>query len=158
MAVMAIIFILAGMMVVVADGIRRRVRVERTNAILDVLATACEGYWTLHHDYPFTTPADVGLPNSDENVNVAYVYLLGKPRQPGPLISVNESWFEKIDRNVRGPDGRTLYRVVDGFGNFVMVKRALQAHDVKSHVRVISAGPDGDFGTVEDNLERYVAR
>ncbi|KPJ55517.1 MAG: hypothetical protein AMS16_04135, partial [Planctomycetes bacterium DG_58] len=80
MTVVAIIFILAGMIIVVAGGIRRRVRVERTNVILDMLATACERYWTIDHDYPLTTAGDVGLPDTLENRNIAYVYLLSKLR------------------------------------------------------------------------------
>ena len=158
MTVVAIIFILAGMMVVVADGVRRRVRVERTNAILDVLATACERYWTIDHDYPLTTAGDVGLPDTLENTNVAYVYLLSKPRQLEPLLSVQGAWFEKAQVGTPGPDGRTLYRVVDGFGNVIRVERPVQDADANAYIRLISAGPDGDLGTAADNLERTIRR
>ncbi|KPL04728.1 MAG: hypothetical protein AMK75_00730 [Planctomycetes bacterium SM23_65] len=158
MTVVAIIFILAGMIIVVAGGIRRRVRVERTNVILDMLATACERYWTIDHDYPLTTAGDVGLPDTLENRNIAYVYLLSKPRRAQPPLSVEGGWFEKARVGTAGPDGRTLYRVVDGFGNVIRVERPVQHADANVHIRLISAGPDGDLGTTEDNLERTIRR
>lgn len=158
MTVIAIIFVLAGVMMVAAAGIRNRPRIERTHVILDVLVTGCERYWTACHDYPYTTAAAVGLPDSIENTNVAYVYLLSGPRQPEPMVSVEGCWFEAMTGNPTGPDGRMLFRVVDGFGNVIQVERPLQSNDVDTYVRLISAGPDEDLATTEDNLERYVRR
>ena len=158
MVVVAIIFALAGIMMAAADAARRNARKKRSEAILDVLATACEGYWTLYHDYPYTTAAAVGLSDSTENVNVAYVYLLSKPRHPEPLISVRQRWFRKIDEDIKGPDGRTLYKVVDGFQNVIKVVRPTQYYYVNTYIKLVSAGPDGDMDTVEDNLQRYVKR
>jgi len=172
MAVIAIIFVLAGIMMAAAGKAREIARRKRSEAILDIVATACERYWTLNHDYPYPNPDAIGLGSIDtfrsayyendewsvEGYNVALVWMLSQPRHPEPLLSTHERWFEKIKHNVKGPDGRTLFKVVDGFGNVIKVQRPQQYYYVNTYIKLISPGPDGDFDATEDNLERYIKR
>ncbi|HUW55704.1 MAG TPA: type II secretion system protein [Planctomycetota bacterium] len=171
MAVIAIICVLAGIMMAGAGKAREIAKRRRTEAILDVLATACERYWTLYHDYPYPNPDSVGLGGdaafrseyysggwSTEGYNVTLVWMLSQPRQPEPLIALQERWYEKTEKDLKGPDGRNLYRVVDGFGNVIKVDRPIQYYYVNTYVKLVSSGPDGDFDETEDNLERYIKR
>ena len=171
MAVIAIIMALAGIMMAGAGKAREIARRKRSEAILDILATACERYWTLYHDYPYPNPDSVGLGASDpfrtayysgewtdEGYNVTLVWMLSQPRQPEPLIALQERWFEKTKDDLTGPDGRKLYRVVDGFGNVIKIERPSQYDYVNTYVKLISPGPDGDLDKTEDNIERYIKR
>lgn len=189
MAVIAIIFALAGIMMAAADAARRSARKKRSEATIEVLATGCEAYWTIYRDYPYPNPDSVGLgaiqafrdeyydgDNSiwtTEGYNVTLVWMLSRPRQPEPLISVQQRWFKKIDKDVKGPDGRTLYKVVDGFQNVIKVERPSQYYYVNTYVRLISAGADGEFGEpgpdgvwgteddtepARDDIRRYIKR
>jgi len=180
--VIAIIMSLAAMLMAVADAARRAARKEKSNAVLDVLATACERYWSLCHDYPYPNPDYVGIGANtlgvngafrnayykggwtDEGYNVALVYILSQPRTPEPLINVQQGWFKKTTPDMTGPDGRRLYKIVDGFGNVIRVERPAQSSVVYVFVQLTSAGPDGEFGAdvndpkSKDNLVRYVRR
>ena len=170
MAVIAIIFVLAGIMMAGAGKVREIARRKRGEAILDILATACERYWTLYHDYPYPNPDSVGMGDafraayregdtwSVEGYNVTLVWMLSLPRQPQPLVSTHERWYEKIGHDITGPDGRQLYKVVDGFQQVIKVVRPAQYYYVNTYVKLISPGPDGDFDTTEDNAEKYVRR
>jgi prepilin-type N-terminal cleavage/methylation domain-containing protein len=182
MIVIAIIMTLAALLMSVADAARRRARMDKTNAILDLLATACERYWSLYHDYPYPNPDFVGIGSNtlganaafraayysggwqDGGFNVALVYMLSVPRTPEPLINLMQGWFKKTTPDMTGPDGRRLYQVLDGFGNVIRVDRPAQTYAVNTYVKVISAGADGKFGAddndvlAKDNLSRYVRR
>ena len=156
---------------------RIRARKERSKATLNLLAAACERYWTVYHDYPYPNPDYVGLaalggfPDykdgtewSDLAQNVALVYLLSKPRHPEPMVSIRQAWFRKIPEEVQGPDGRPLYKVVDGFDTPIKVVRPYKSasHYVETYMRLISAGPDEKFDDEpkdeEDNEEVYIKR
>jgi hypothetical protein len=182
MIVIAIIMTLAALLMAAADAARRRARMDRSNAILDLLATGCERYWSLYHDYPYPNPDFVGVGTNtlganaafrsayysggwkDEGYNVALVYILSQPRTPEPLINLMQSWFKKTDPDMTGPDGRRLYKVVDGFQNVIRVERPAQSYAVYVFVRLTSAGADGAFGAdandplSKDNLSRYIRR
>lgn len=181
LAVMAIIAILAGMIVAGAGMARKRSRIERTNAILNVLATGCERYWGTYHDYPYPDPDAVGLGDvlresssgdlylefwdgsnwTEKARNVALVYELSRPRQPRPFIDTLKPGFEKTDRGLHGPDGRTLFWAVDGFDKLIRVDRPVSDYE-KGYIEFLSPGPDGEFGDSipkykKDNLEMRVS-
>jgi prepilin-type N-terminal cleavage/methylation domain-containing protein len=150
MIVIAIIFTLAALLMAAGDAARRTAKNGRSNAILDMLATACERYWAQCHDYPYPNPDYVGggLPGqtlgnnaafrkapyfvggvwTDEGLNVALVYILSQPQTPEPLINTQQTWFkialDNAGNSITGPDGiRKLFKVVDGFGNVIKVAR-----------------------------------
>jgi|GEM_PF-2387202 prepilin-type N-terminal cleavage/methylation domain-containing protein len=147
MIVIAIIFTLAALLMTAMDAAKRTAKNGRTNAILDILATACERYWAQYHDYPYPNPDYVGIGSNtlgnnaafhtayysgsnwtDEGFNVALVYILSQPQTPEPLINIQQDWFKKATTStipdMTGPDGiRKLFKVVDGFGNVIKVAR-----------------------------------
>lgn len=171
MAVIAIIGVLAGIIIGAAGKAKEIALRKRSEAVLDILATACERYWTLYHDYPYPNPDSVGLGAvaefrsadhtsewSVEGTNVALVWMLSMPRQPEPLIAIQERWYEKTAEDITAPDGRKLYRVVDGFGNPIKVDRPSQDYVGNTYIKLISPGPDGDIDKTEDNVARYIKR
>lgn len=186
LTVVVIIMILAGMIVGVAGMARRRARIERCKAALDVVATACEAYWSQYRDYPYPEPTQVGdgRSNLDEDAsfhqkyysndewdnearNVTLVWMLSMPRHPEPYLGTNQFCFEGVkldDTILEGPDGRTLFRAIDGFRNAIRVKRPWQYYYSRTYLRLTSAGADEKFGDDEDpearkdNLTKYLRR
>jgi hypothetical protein len=159
-----------------AAGARRRAKIERTNATLNLLATACDNYWSVYRNYPVVDSEEVGLGTSDqfdnveESRTVSLVYILSIPRHPRPMLKVGQQWFHKVDHGITVPDGRTLYMVVDGFHHMIEVERDVPDEGDEEYkaaattITFTSAGPDGEFGEdeddeeAEDNIEKVVRR
>jgi len=140
--VIAIIMTLAALLMTAADAARRSAKISKTNAIIDLLADACDRYWAQYRDYPYPNPDYVGVGSShlgniaafqtayfknggwtDEAFDIALVYILKQPRTPEPLINVQQGWFKQPDTPMTGPDGLPLFKVLDGFGNVIKVVR-----------------------------------
>lgn len=198
--VVAIIMILSGMMFVGAQMAQRRAKIERSRAVITILAGASDQYWADYHDYPLPNPSYIGgsvklaskLASStlygtgpgnwtNRAQNVGLVYLFGQPRNPEPYISLQQAWFLAVktnpnnpkSANVKGPDGRDLFYVVDGFGNEIFIERYYMNDPLNyyynvlaSDIRFTSYGPDGQYsganpsgGTYEkDNIAVYLKR
>ncbi len=182
MLVISIILVLAGLLVAGAQVARQRARAERSRAVVNILATASENYWALCHDYPYPDPDCVGVGSNTlganpafraayynsgwglDAYNIALVWMLSIPRQPAPLINIQEKWYEKIKESAVGPDNRALYKCLDGFGNAIKIDRPRQYYYQNTYMRITSAGADGEFGSgtsdpkAKDNIEIYLKR
>jgi len=174
-ATVAIIFVLAALLLAGAGMARRAAFIRRTHATLDVLATACENYYAKYKTFPYVHPDHIGTLRTHlgdvaefkakyyddgwtwESYNVAFCWLMSKDRQPSPFISVQEKWYHR-DEELLGPDNRALFKVKDGFDKYIRVERPSQYYQVQEYIKFTSAGPDEDFDTEDDNIERYVKR
>lgn len=182
--VIAIILVLGGLLIAGAGIAQRTAKRKRSEAVVHILATASEAYWGIYRDYPYPEPDYVGVgtdtlganavfrvsPNydggwTDEGRNVTLVWLLSVPRNPEPLLNTNEKWYKKIDATTIGPDGRTLFKCLDGFDHVIRIERPQQYYYQNTYMKITSAGPDGEFGIdpadvtkKADNFEVYLRR
>ena len=172
LATIAIIFTLAGLLLAGATMAKRAALNRKTGAAIEELAAASESYYKDYRDFPFPDPASLGFNSTStpafhaayysggwtyEGIDIVLVWMLSKPRQPAPYISLDHRWFEKVDGCV-GPDGRDLYVCKDGFDQYIRVIRPEQYYKNRTYIEFISAGDDGDFGTTEDNIGKYIKR
>ena len=147
----------------------RASRFQRSTAVVQLLAEGCNAYTALDQGYPDPNPDATELGGvrefrekyyrsgawTDEGLNVSLVWLLSVPRYPEPFLDLNQKWFEPVLRPIHGPDGRFLYRCVDGFGHPIRVRRIPGS---PAEMLITSAGPDGDFATAKDNIEIRLKR
>ncbi len=185
MIVIGIICVLAGFLFAAASMAQQAAKKQRSSAVVQLLAVACDNYWKDYHDYPYPNPDVVGAGTNTlganaafraayykngswttDGINIALVWMLSISRNPEPFLDLNQKWFVKIPEAATGPDGRTLYKCQDGFGNTINIDRPAQYYYTNTYVRITSAGPDGKFGVLgsttdtnaKDNIEQYLKR
>ena len=179
MIVISIICILAGFLFAAGAMAQRAAKINRSSATIHVLATASDAYLAQFRIYPYPNPGLLGtafkvspyFKNGAWTVdayNVTLVWMLSLPRSPEPYLDLNQKWFVKIPESITAPDGRTLYKCVDGFGNTIRVYQvspssgATAVTNTSNDLRLTSAGPDGQFGTsttdlpARDDIEVYL--
>ena len=177
MIVISIICILAGFLFAAGAMAQRAAKVQRSTAVVQILAAASDTYYAQYRDYPYPDPALLGTAFKVspyfksgawtlDAYNVTLVWMLSQPRSPEPYLDLNQKWFLKIPESITAPDGRTLYKCVDGFGNTVNIDRPAQYYFTNTYMRITSAGPDGKLGIVgsltdppaKDNIELYLKK
>ena len=175
MAVISIIAVLMGLLMVGMSKAKDMAKKKSSEALLNTIATACEAYWTLYHDYPYPEPSATGFDTpafraayyttewTESARNIVLIWMLSKPRHPSALVSLNLKWFKRIPEDIKGPDGRDLYVAKDGFGTPIRVIRPQRYYYADTDMKFTSAGVDCDFGEgldeeTKDNVEVYLKR
>jgi prepilin-type N-terminal cleavage/methylation domain-containing protein len=187
MIVISIICVLAGFLFAAAAKAKEAATKQRCAAIVQLLAVASENYYKEYHDYPYPDPDFVGAGTTTlganaafraayykggawttDGFNIALVWMLSGRRNPEPFLELNQKWFVKIPEAITGPDGRTLYKCQDGFGNTINIERPWQSQSTyaNTYMRITSAGADGKLGVIgsstdkdaKDNIEQYLKR
>ena len=172
LAVIMIIAVLASLMMVGGMIAHRTAKKEKTKAILEALETACSRYTSEYRVHPYVNPESLGLDPEEEDHKVAALVWLLTTRRTEPFMTVGEDWLVKLEDVQKAPDGREFFVVVDAFEHPIRLRQTVAGRNwwnAKGKMTFTSAGPDGEFGVIdeetgeydlddeetEDNLEQY---
>ncbi len=158
LAVIGIILVLAGLMMVGGMMAQRTAKNEKTKAILESLETACSRYTTVYRSHPYISAESLGLdPEEDDHRLAALVWLL-TTRRTEPFMSVDKDWLVKLEDVQKAPDGREFYVAVDAFLKPLRLRQTVAGTNwwsAKGKMTFTSAGPDGEFGVIDEETGEY---
>ncbi|MFP4106419.1 MAG: type II secretion system protein [Phycisphaerae bacterium] len=147
LAVLVIIGILVALAVAVSTYLMDRAQEDATRGTMELTLQALDAFYEKTGEYP---PGDGGTDSGE----VLLEWLTGRtddyPERSAP-VKAAMGFLSRLPEDAIGlAEDNSGQRIVDGWGNPIRYEKS----GVGNTPRLISAGPDGDFDTVEDNVYR----